>query len=98
MANLIPSNLYVYGHERAGKRSRRTRLEICAQILEYLQFNLLRLSEIAFYVGLNYKAAKRYVELLMKNNLINAVKKNGKTYYVATLSGRKFIKHFEEIN
>jgi len=96
-ANLTLSRFCVYKHRKMGKRFKRSRLEICAQILRCLRFNLLSLTEIAFYAGLNYKAAKRYIELLMVNNLINAVKKDGKTYYMISPAGRQFLIHFEEL-
>jgi len=83
---------------RLNRRSKRSRLEIYAQILKYLQFNSLTINEIAFYAGLNYKMAKKHVEFLLANHLIKAMDRDGKTYYRTSSRGEQFIKHFKEIN
>lgn len=83
---------------RLSKRSKRSRLEIYAQILKYLQFNSLTINEISFYAGLSYKMAKKHVEFLLANHLIKAADRDGKTYYRTSPKGEQFIKHFEEIN
>lgn len=60
------------------RRSRRSRLEIYAQILRCLRFNSLSLNEIAFYAGLNYKMAKKHVDFLLAKHLINTRTEMGK--------------------
>jgi predicted transcriptional regulator len=80
------------------RKRKRSKLEIYAQIIEYLQSDFLNLNEIAFYTGLNYKTTKKYIEFLLMNELIDIVSIKGKTYYKASLRGIQFIKYFKEIN
>ncbi|MEM1506779.1 MAG: winged helix-turn-helix domain-containing protein [Candidatus Bathyarchaeia archaeon] len=95
---MIQSLLHVRVTGRGRPRHpRRSRLEICAQIMKILQFNYLSLNEVAFYAGLNYRAAKRYIDFLVERNLVSAMIRDGKTYYIASPKGKRFIKHFEEI-
>jgi|GEM_PF-2827193 len=80
------------------RKRKRSKLEIYTQIIEYLQSDFLNLNEIAFYTGLNYKTAKKYIEFLLMNELIDIISIKGKKYYKASLKGIQFIKYFKEIN
>lgn len=80
------------------RKRKRSKLEISAEIIEYLQSDFLDLNEIAFYTELNYKTAKKYIEFLLMNELIDSIVIKGKIYYKASSKGIQFIKYFKEIN
>ncbi|MEM1575110.1 MAG: winged helix-turn-helix domain-containing protein [Nitrososphaerota archaeon] len=85
-------------NHKSFRKRKRSKLEISAEIIEYLQSDFLDLNEIAFYSGLNYKTAKKYIEFLLMNELIDSIVIKGKIYYKASSKGIQFIKYFKEIN
>jgi predicted transcriptional regulator len=71
-------------------RLRRSRMDIVVDVLTVALDGVLK-TRIMYEANLSYKLLQRYLALLQKENLIEAVRREGVTIYVTTEKGRSLL-------
>lgn len=78
-------------------RAKRSKLEICFNILESISSERLNITRTMYRVGLNYYQARRFLDYLLQHNLINKVEEERGTTYGITEKGRILLEHYKPI-
>lgn len=73
-----------------GLRRYRSKIEICARIVELLRFDALSVSEVALLARINFGKAADFLSFLESRSLVSKAVRNGRSTYVATERGLRF--------
>ena len=76
---------------------RRDRLMIIAGILEITKEKSLK-TQVMYRANLSFTQTNKYLEFMLKINLITKEMRNEKEVYKSTEKGRTFLKHYREMN
>jgi len=78
-------------------RQRRSNLEIYFKILGRLSKGQLPITQIMYKTGVSYQQAKRYLDFLIDEGVVDKVEDAGKSVYRITEKGKRILMHFRSI-
>ena len=76
---------------------KRGRLEIIQEILK-ISRRPAKKTSILYRCNLSFSQLQKYLEYLISRNLLSNSKNDGKTFYLTTEKGMKFIEEYERLN
>ena len=77
--------------------AKRGRLEIIREILTICCIPAKKTS-ILYRCNLSFSQLQKYLEYLIRRNLLNNTKNDGKTVYIITDKGKEFLEEYEHLN
>ena len=76
---------------------KRGRLEIIQEILK-ISHKPAKKTSILYRCNLSFSQLQKYLEYLISHNLLTNSKNDGKTFYLITEKGMKFLEEYERLN
>ena len=76
---------------------KRDKLKILGCILELCEGNGTNKTKIVYGVNMSFPVADRYIDLLIKENLVEVIAPGPREKYIATVKGKEMIRTINEI-
>jgi len=78
-------------------RTRRSRMEICARILETIleEEGALTKTYVMYRANISFKQLQKYLSLLLELEMIRIARKENSAFYEATEKGKLFLESFK---